>query len=52
MCEAYLGVIPDLDLFHYFYMLKLSGKVAAGEASLHLGNKRTNLYIAFSAMTS
>lgn len=45
LCKAFLGVIPDLDLFYLFYVLKKLEKLAVSRASLCLENKSTELYI-------
>lgn len=39
LCKALLGVVPDLDLFHLFYVLKKSGKVVIGGDNFWLWNK-------------
>lgn len=52
LCEAFLGVSPDFDLFHFFYVLNKLGKVTIGGDSFQLGNKRTELYIEFPMRSS
>ena len=47
LCEAYLGISPDLKVFKYFYMMAKSGKstVSAGECSLRLHDGKVEEYI-------
>ena len=47
LCEAYLGMRPNLKLFRYFYRMSMSGRSAAGpgECTLRLHDGKADEYI-------
>lgn len=47
LCEAYLGIPADLDLFKYYYRMTKSGKTieTPGECTLRLHDGKADVYI-------